>query len=176
MEVVSAPGHGQGHLSVTARTDGDTTLVTLTASGSSPVHWSARTGAAWLYLSKASGTLDPGASVTIKVYVDHLHEPLGQWRARVSIAPAGAVVTIDGYGNARPSHPGDHGHGHGHGPGPTPSATGSSGPGSTPPASPEPSDSPADPSPTPTPTDASPSDPGGSTPPPSDSGTASPTS
>ncbi|MET7830150.1 hypothetical protein ABZT23_36510 [Streptomyces sp. NPDC005386] len=176
VEVVSAPGHGQGHLSVTARTDGDTTLVTLTASGSSPVHWSARTGAAWLYLSKASGTLEPGASLTIKVYVDHLHEPVGQWGARVSIAPAGAVVTIDGYGNARPSHPGDHGHGHGHGPGPTPSATGSSGPGSTPPASPEPSDSPADPSPTPTPTDASPSDPGGSTPPPSDSGTASPTS
>lgn len=177
VEVVSDPGGKQarGHLAVTARTDGDTTLVTLKASGSSPVRWSARTPAAWLYLSKESGTLDPGESLTIKVYVDHLHEPLGHWRARVAIAPAGAVVTIDGYGNARPTHPGGHhGHGHGHGR-PTPTATDSSGPGSTPPpTSPDPSDSPSDPSPTPT--DSSPSDPGGSTPPPSDSGTASPSS
>ncbi|MET9891663.1 hypothetical protein ABZZ47_15820 [Streptomyces sp. NPDC006465] len=173
VEVVSAPGStpGQnaGHLAVAAGTDGDTTLVKLTASGSSPVHWSARTGASWLYLSQASGTLDPGESLTIKVYVDHLREPVGHWSARVSISPAGAVVTIAGYGKAGPSHPG------GHDPAPTPSDPGPSGPGSTqPPTSPDPSPTPSDPTPTPTPTDSASSDPGGSTSPPGDGGDPDP--
>ncbi|MER5470280.1 hypothetical protein [Streptomyces sp. NPDC002685] len=171
VEVVSAPGStpgkGAGHLSVAAGSNGDTTLVTLTASGSSPVHWSARTGASWLYLSQSSGTLEPGESLTIKVYVDHLREPVGHWSARVSITPAGAVVTIAGFGNAGPSHSG------GHDPDPTPSAPSPSGPGSTPTPTPtrtsqEPS--PTDPTPTPTPTDSASSDPGGSTPPPGDIG------
>lgn len=77
VEVVSARGTTPGHLAVTAGTSGDTTMVTLTASGSSPVRWSARTGAAWLYLSRSSGTLEPGESMTVKVYVDHLREPHG---------------------------------------------------------------------------------------------------
>ncbi|MFF4347691.1 hypothetical protein [Streptomyces sp. NPDC001530] len=179
VEVVSAPGstpgQGAGHLSMVAGNSGDTTLVTLTASGSSPVHWSAYTGASWLYLSQSSGTLEPGESLTIKVYVDHLREPVGPWRARVSIAPADAVVTIEGYGNAGPSDPGSHT------PGPTPSAPT--------PSSPSPSDpgpSPSDPTPTPsdptpsdpqpTPTDSAPSDPGGSTPPPTDGGDPRPSS
>ncbi|WP_406172480.1 BACON domain-containing protein [Streptomyces sp. NBC_00996] len=179
VEVVSAPGStsepGVGHLSVAAGSSGDTTLVTLTASGSSPVHWAAYSGASWLYLSQSSGTLEPGESLTIKVYVDHLREPVGSWSARVSIAPAGAVVTIDGYGNAGPSDPGSHDPG-GHDPGPTASDPTPSDPGPTPS---DPTPTPSDPTPSdpqPTPTGSAPSDPGGSTPPPSDSGDPSPSS
>ncbi|MGW2835230.1 BACON domain-containing protein [Streptomyces sp. NPDC001286] len=165
--VAGAGGKGAGHLQVSAGNSGDTTLVTLTATGSAPVSWSATTGASWLYFSKSSGTLAPGETLTIKVYVDHLREPSGHWSARVAIAPAGAVVTIDGYGTApSPSDPS--------GPGPTAPAD------PPPPSDPDPTgsapSSPTDPpsSPDPTPTDSAPSDPGGSTPPPGDSGTPSP--
>ncbi|WP_408055948.1 BACON domain-containing protein [Streptomyces blattellae] len=184
VEVISvggAPVKGAAHLKVTAANSGDTTLLTLTASGSAPVRWSATTAAPWLYPSRSAGTLAPGESLTIKVYVDHLREPSGYWSARVAISPAGAVVSIEGYGTApTPSHP-DPGPGT---PGnPPPSTTD---PGPTPPhptpTQPTPSDPPpssADPSPTPT--EPSPSDPGnpedpsGSPPPPpSDTGTPSP--
>ena len=110
VEVVSVPGTGErgtGTLAVTAGHDGDTTLVTLTATGDAPVHWSASTPAPWLYLSRSSGTLRPGETFTVRVHVDHLREPSGHWTARVAVAPAGAVVTIRGYGTAPgPSHPG----------------------------------------------------------------------
>ncbi|MGW7612208.1 BACON domain-containing protein [Streptomyces sp. NPDC054766] len=160
VEVVSARGSTPGHLSVAAGSSGDTTLVTLTASGSSPVHWSARTGVSWLYLSQSSGTLEPGGSLTIKVYVDHLREPAGHWTGRVAIAPAGAVVTIAGYGKAGSSHPD-----------PAASSPSPSGPGPTPTATPTgPDPSPTDPTPTPTVTDSSSPDPGDSSPTPDDSG------
>lgn len=162
----AASGRQKSGLSVEADSSGDTTLITLKASGSSPVHWSARTGASWLYMSQSSGTLRPGESLTIKVYVDHLREPNGPWNARVSIAPADAVVFIGGYGTAGPSHPAP-------APDATPSAPTPSAPGSTPseppPSAPEPTPTgppPSEPDPTPTePTDPPPSD--GSTPTPS---------
>jgi DNA-directed RNA polymerase specialized sigma24 family protein len=166
VEVVSVAGAGRkgaGHLEVGADNSGDTTLITLTATGDAPVRWSATTGAPWLYLSQSAGTLRHGESLTIKVYVDHLREPSGPWSARVAIAPAGAVVTIQGYGTApAPSDPGE----------PT-----------TPPLSPSPTSSaPSDPtpsgppssSPSPTPPDPTPSDPASPTPPPTDSGDPSP--
>ncbi|MET8285926.1 MULTISPECIES: BACON domain-containing protein [Streptomyces] len=167
VEVTSAAGAGSaaGHLSVQATGSGDTTFIRLTASGSSTVHWSARSGAPWLYLSRSSGALAPGESVTIKVYVDQLRQPAGPWSARVAIAPAGAVVTIGGYGSAGPSAPG------GSGPGPAPGSPTPSGPGSaTPSSGPDPSPTPSAPSPTPTPTDPTPSNPDGSTPPPAGTG------
>ncbi|MET7598643.1 BACON domain-containing protein [Streptomyces sp. NPDC004082] len=154
VEVVSAKTgrkKGAGQLAVTAGNTGDTTLITLTASGSSPVRWSASTAAPWLYLSQSSGTLKPGESLTVRVYVDHLREPVGAWTARVAIAPAGAVVTISGYGDAGPSDP-DPRPSH-----PTPSAPGPR------PSDPTPSD------PHPTPGNPSPSDPT-----PTPSGSASP--
>ncbi|MPY52261.1 sigma-70 family RNA polymerase sigma factor [Streptomyces sp. K1PN6] len=168
VEVVSTPGKGAGTLTVQATGRGDTTLITLTASGNSPVHWSAHTGQNWLYLSQSSGTLAPGESLTIKVYVDHLREPAGYWSARVSIGPTRDVVSIQGYGSAplpsrppRPTTPG---------PRPTPS--------SPPPTSapdPTPSDpGSADPTPTPSPSDPSPSDPSPSDPNPSDPGSPDP--
>ncbi|MFF6913977.1 hypothetical protein [Streptomyces sp. NPDC012466] len=177
VEVIGVAGAGRKTtLEVTADNSGDTTLVTLTATGPAPVRWSASTGAPWLYLSQSSGTLRPGESVTIKVYVDHLREPAGPWQARVAVAPVGAVVRIEGYGTApSPS-----------GPGPDPRPTGPSDPGPTRPdptpttSAPDPDPTPTtpppspDPDPTPTPTDAGPTDPTGSTPPPSDSGDPSP--
>ncbi|MEU9481320.1 hypothetical protein [Streptomyces sp. NPDC048191] len=158
VEVVSVPGVGRkvsGRLDVSAGNDGDTTLITLTASGSSPVRWSASVPAPWLYLSRSSGTLAPGDTFTIKVYVDHLREPSGHWHAQMGISPAGAVVTIDGYGTApthRPTPPPTS-------PDPTsptpPPSDPPSTPPSTPPAgqSPTPTDpTPPDDTPTPTPT------------------------
>ncbi|MFE5893106.1 hypothetical protein ACFQ6E_29770 [Streptomyces sp. NPDC056462] len=200
VEVVSvsgARGAGVGGLEVSAGNSGDTTLVTLRATGRMPVRWSASTGAHWLYLSQSAGTLAPGESLTIKVYVDHLREPSGYWSARLAISPAGALVSIEGYGTApSPSGPGQ-------GPGPYPSnpqptdptdpgtpsepPPSSSGPDPTPttpvPTDPTPSDpptSPSDPPPTPGepsesgPSESGPSEPGGSTPPPSGSGDPSP--
>ncbi|MHC3472972.1 BACON domain-containing protein [Streptomyces sp. 7R007] len=170
VEVVSVAGHkGAGHLEVAAGNSGDTTVITLTATGSVPVRWSATTGAHWLYLSRSSGTLAPGESFTIKVYVDHLREPSGHWRAQVAIAPAGAVVSIDGYGTApAPSDPGSPADPPPSSrPDPTPTAPAS--------ADPTPSDPPSTSAPDPTPTDSAPSDPAGSTPPPAGSGDPSPT-
>ncbi|MEU0008199.1 hypothetical protein ABZ079_29040 [Streptomyces sp. NPDC006314] len=165
VEVVSVSGSGEknaGQLAVSAANDGDTTLITLTASGSAPVRWSASTSAAWLYFSQSSGTLQPGETLTIKAYVDHLREPSGHWRAQVAISPAGAVVSIDGYGTA-PSRPtplpssAD--------PGPTPSGT--------PPTDPPTSQSPPPSDPSSTPADPTPSD--SATPSPTPSGADTPT-
>ncbi|MDI5908234.1 hypothetical protein QDK90_25205, partial [Streptomyces sp. 12257] len=164
VEVVSVAGAGRkgaGHLEVGADNSGDTTLITLTATGDAPVRWSATTGASWLYLSQSSGTLRHGDRLTIKVYVDHLREPSGPWSARVAIAPAGAVVTIQGYGTAPvPS-------GSGEPTTPPPSPTSSA------PSDPPPSDPPSS-SPSPTPPDPTPSDPASTTPPATDSGAPSP--
>ncbi|MGW2826835.1 BACON domain-containing protein [Streptomyces sp. NPDC001443] len=156
VSVVGAGRRSAGHLDVTASSSGDTTLITLTATGDSPVRWSATTQAAWLYLSRSSGTLAPGASLTIKVHVDQLREPSGHWSARVAIAPAGTVVSIDGYGTApAPSAPG--GTGGPQSPPPTGTASASTGP--TPSVPPS-----ADPDPTPT--DSASADPGSPSPPP----------
>ncbi|MFI5689796.1 hypothetical protein [Streptomyces sp. NPDC051636] len=167
VEVISAAGAGRkgaGHLAVTAGTRGDTTLVTLTASGDSPVRWSASTAADWLYLSRSSGTLRPGESFTIKVYVDQLREPAGHWTAQVAIAPAGAVVSIDGYGTAPtgPSKPA----------GPPPTAAPDPTPTASAPSDPTPSGPPPSTDPTPTPTAPSfpPDDPASPTAPPTAEG------
>lgn len=180
VEVVSVAGAGSGTgvLEVTAASRGDSTLITLTATGSAPVRWSAGTTAHWLYFSRSSGTLRPGESFTIQVHVDPLREPSGHWSARVAIAPAGAVVSIEGYGTAPgPSDPGTGTPGDPStppDPDPTPTSSAPTDPG----GSPTPSSPPS--SPDPTPTDPAPSEPGGSTdpgsssPPPGDSGTPSP--
>ncbi|MFE0810306.1 hypothetical protein ACFW4M_28780 [Streptomyces sp. NPDC058794] len=189
VEVVSVSGAGEkgaGHLEVAAGHDGDTTLVTLTATGDGPVSWSATTGASWLYLSQSSGTLHPGESLTIKVYVDHLREPSGHWRARVAVSPAGAVVSIQGYGTApSPSHPGPHPSTpddspppSGPGPDPAPDPSTSQPPDPTPTDDPSTSPAPDPTTPTddPSPTDGTggTGDPDGSSPPPSDTGDPSP--
>ncbi|MEU6774311.1 hypothetical protein [Streptomyces sp. NPDC046759] len=166
VEVVSVAGAGKkapGQLDVAAANDGDTTLITLSASGSSPVRWSVSTSASWLYFSRSRGTLDPGDTLTIKVYVDHLREPSGHWHARVAVAPAGAVVTIDGYGTAPSRHP------------TPPPASSDPAPPTAPPTAP-PSTPPSTPatSQSPTPTDPTPPDTPTPTPTASDSDTPRP--
>ncbi|MFH9088631.1 hypothetical protein [Streptomyces sp. NPDC017673] len=167
VEVVSVGGKGEkgaGQLEVSAANDGDTTLITLTASGGSEVRWSVSTTAGWLYFSQSSGTLGPGRTLTIKVYVDHLREPSGHWHAQVAVAPAGAVVSIDGYGTA-PSRPTP----------PPASPTPPSPPPSTPPTEPPATQSPPPTDPTPSPTTPPPSDSPTPTPTPTDTETPAPT-
>lgn len=150
VQVVSVGGPGRGdaaRLTVGAANDGDTTLITFTASsGASDIRWSVSTSAAWLYFSRSSGTLAPGRTLTVKVYVDHLREPSGPWHARVAVAPAGAVVSIDGYGTA-PSRPA-----------PRPSSAPPS-PAPSAPATPPPASSSPPPDPTPPPSSPPPSTP-----------------
>ncbi|MEU9356134.1 hypothetical protein AB0D65_35310 [Streptomyces griseoloalbus] len=164
VEVVGVPGAGRmgaAAMGVTADHRGDTTLITLTATGHGPVRWSASTGDPWLYLSQSSGTLAPGESVTIRVYVDQLREPSGHWSATVAVSPAGSVVTIDGYGTAPgPSAPGG-GPSTGQPGGPStghPGSPGTAHPGT--PSDPPPSPSDPDPTPaTPAPPEPTPGDP-----------------
>ncbi|MFC5173463.1 hypothetical protein ACFPRK_23145 [Streptomyces mutomycini] len=158
-EVVSigaGPG-GEGSLAVSARSSGGRTTITLTTSGDEAVAWSARTDVPWLRLSRTSGTVAPGRSVTFYVFVDRGAEPRGPWSARVLFTPSGSAVAVTGYGATAP------------GPGsPEPAPDPSSGPPSTTPSSPPPSTDPApaptDPTgpPDPTPTTDPPTDPPGS--------------
>lgn len=140
------PASGSRRLSVTAESSGDRTRITLTATGGEPVPWSAWTGASWLRLSRTSGTLAPGRSVTVHVHVDHSREPSGPWRARIGLTPAGSAVVISGYGAAPPSssHPGPGRPAHPtRPPSSTPPGTGGPGPGDPgEPTGPGPSDPP----------------------------------
>lgn len=96
---------GLGRVTVTARSYGDVTVLTLTASGG-PVDWSLRTDAPWLRASRTSGTLEPGRSASAYVSVDRAREPRGPWTARVHVGPSGAVVALTGYGPGRvPARP-----------------------------------------------------------------------
>ncbi|MFE6778578.1 sigma-70 family RNA polymerase sigma factor [Streptomyces sp. NPDC057702] len=136
----SRPAPAPGHLAVTAQPGQETTLITLSASGDSPVRWTATSDAPWLRLSQSAGELRPGESLTITATVDHDLEPDGPWAARVSVAPSGSVVTIQGAGT-------------GGGPDPSPTPTE---PGPTP-TEPTPTPTPSDPATEPTPATASPS-------------------
>ncbi|MFE2017459.1 hypothetical protein ACFW9O_05295 [Streptomyces sp. NPDC059499] len=149
-EVISAGGgrHGPGALRVAARSSGGRTTITLTATGTRAVAWSARADVPWLYLSRSSGTIAPGRSVTIHALVNHAAEPAGAWSARIVLAPSGAEVAISGYGATVPP-PGS--------PDPAP-----------PSGSPEPSPSSPSPDPTPDPTEPTPA-PSDPTPDPTDS-------
>ncbi|WP_189537836.1 BACON domain-containing protein [Streptomyces roseolilacinus] len=93
---------GPGRVAVTAQPYGDATALTLTATGSAPVDWSLRTDAPWLRADRASGTLEPGRSVTVYVSVDRAREPRGPWSARIHVSPSGAVVVLTGHGPDRP--------------------------------------------------------------------------
>ncbi|RII12503.1 hypothetical protein DSC45_25485 [Streptomyces sp. YIM 130001] len=149
----SHSGVGPGRLTVSAQPSGGATVVTLTASGGEAVHWSASTRAYWLYLTRSSGTLMPGESVSFRVYVNHDREPDGHWSARIAVGPGNSVVAIDGYGATSPS-PSDPGRPTT--PPPSDPPPSSQDPDPTPPeTTPPPSDPPPS-SPEPTPTDSSP--------------------
>ncbi|MFI1741447.1 sigma-70 family RNA polymerase sigma factor [Streptomyces sioyaensis] len=146
VEVISANGtpertggpdgrpESAGRLAVAAEPSGRTTVITLSAAGAHPVRWHAAAGAAWLQMSHTAGTLRPGQSTTITVYIDHDREPAGHWRARIAIEPGGTAVTMKGYGTTGPA------------PGPQRPT----------PAHPRPRPTPPAPTPTPTPTPPAP--------------------
>ncbi|MFI1582022.1 hypothetical protein [Embleya sp. NPDC020630] len=81
---------------VTAGHTGDRTVITLRNVGAVPVDWQARTGAAWLRLSRPHGTLAPGQEDTVTISVVAAKAPRGSWSAKVVIEPGGTVVTIEG--------------------------------------------------------------------------------
>jgi hypothetical protein len=114
------------------------------------VRWAAWTDASWLYLSRSSGTLGPGETITLYVTVDHTREPAGAWVARVGVDPSGAVVSIRGYGDVASTPPP------------------SSSPPDPDPSSPSSPPSSSDPDPDPDPDPSSPSSPPPSSPSPSD--------
>ncbi|MEU1078563.1 MULTISPECIES: hypothetical protein [unclassified Streptomyces] len=166
VEVVS-PGSasptGPGELTVSARSQGSVTVLTLTASDDAPVSWSLWTNAPWLVFSGTSGTLEAGGSVTVYVSVDHAREPRGHWSAQVGVRPSGAVVRITGVGPGTRAIPPAS---------PDPDQDTPSEPDPTPPTTPPDSPTPTSPPPTPTPPSPTPTAP--TTPPDSPSGTASP--
>ncbi|MEV1049002.1 hypothetical protein [Streptomyces sp. NPDC049916] len=167
-EVISIGGaqQGDGRLAVAARTSGAVTTITLTASGGSPVTWSAATDASWLRLSRTSGTLAAGQSTTLVVSVVHAAQPRGPWQARISVNPSGSAVVIDGYGAAPPTTGG-----------PRPTRPGTGSPRPTDPGPTDPGPDPTSPGPTdpgPDPTDPGP-DPTDPTDPPDPTGPPDPT-
>ncbi|MEW1626683.1 hypothetical protein AB0387_04510 [Streptomyces sp. NPDC089173] len=175
-EVVSTGGDREsaGRLTVTARTSGALTTITLTATARGPVGWTAATDARWLRLSRTAGTLAAGKSTTVTVAVNHAAAPRGPWRARIALDPSGSAVIIDGHGVTAPPT--------GNTPAPTrpapgtPDPTDGPGPRPTDPTPTDPGPSPTDPAPTdpgptdpgPTPTDPAPTDPTPTDPAPTD--------
>ncbi|MGW0790393.1 BACON domain-containing protein [Streptomyces sp. NPDC002911] len=157
---------GAGPLAVSARSSGGRTAITLTATGTRAVAWSARADAPWLRLSRTSGTVAPGRSVTFYVLVNRTAEPQGPWNARVLLTPSGSTVAVTGYGAASP-RPGV--------PEPSPDDPSSQSPSPTPSApstdaAPSPTGPAGPPGPTPTPTGPPTGTPGSPNPTPSPSG------
>lgn len=106
-EVISAGAgaHGAGALAVATRTSGGVTALRLTASAGGPVVWTARADARWLRLTRGSGTLAAGQSVTVHVLVDRVREPRHAWRARIVLAPGASDVRIEGRGRTPVTFP-----------------------------------------------------------------------
>lgn len=150
----TGPGRGPSRLTVEARPLGDATAITLTASGGAPVSWSLWSDAPWLYASRTYGSLSPGESITVHVFVDHGAEPAGRWTARVGVDPAGTIVQFTGEGASPPP--------------PTEQPPPSEPPPATeppPPSEPPPAEEPPPPSEPPPATEPPPSDPPEATPP-----------
>ncbi|MCX5207442.1 hypothetical protein OG897_39325 [Streptomyces sp. NBC_00237] len=102
-----AAAPGAGRLTVAAESSGGATVVRLSASGGGAVGWSIWANAPWLHVSRASGTLAPGESVTVYITVDREREPVDPWTARVGVSPCGAVLAVSGRGTgASPAEPG----------------------------------------------------------------------
>ncbi|MEE1786769.1 sigma-70 family RNA polymerase sigma factor [Streptomyces sp. SP17BM10] len=85
-----------GLLTVEAGEYGNRTVLTLTNSGGSEIRWHAVVDAAWLRLSRDSGTLEPGQRITVIVTVDDDLAPAAHWTARIALPPSEAVVTLEG--------------------------------------------------------------------------------
>ncbi|MFJ8432948.1 sigma-70 family RNA polymerase sigma factor [Kitasatospora sp. NPDC094019] len=85
-----------GLLTVEAGEYGNRTVLTLTNSGGTEIHWHAVVDVSWLRLSRDSGTLAPGQRITVIVSVDEDLAPATRWTARIALPPSQAVVTLEG--------------------------------------------------------------------------------
>ncbi|QHC26124.1 RNA polymerase sigma factor [Streptomyces sp. GS7] len=94
---------GPGRLTVDAQPAAGTTVITIRASGRSPVRWRAAAAAPWLQMSHTAGELQPGQTTKITVYVDHDREPEGHWKSKIAIEPGGTVVALEGRGVTEPA-------------------------------------------------------------------------
>ncbi|WP_190213574.1 BACON domain-containing protein [Kitasatospora indigofera] len=153
MPMPAAPGPAPaGLLTVEAAEYGSRTVITMTNSGGTEIHWHAVLDVDWLRLSRDAGTLAPGQRITVTVTVDEDRAPTGAWTARIALPPSQAVVTLEGGPHQRggsPSAPADPATGTGSGTGPstgptpgTPAGTPTGSPG-TAPATPAPTGTPS---------------------------------
>ncbi|MCU7824086.1 BACON domain-containing protein, partial [Kitasatospora sp. DSM 101779] len=119
-----------GQLTVEASEWGNRTVITLTNSGGTVIHWHAVVGVDWLRLSRDEGTLEPGQRITVTVTVDEERAPSGHWTAKIALPPSQAVVTLEGGPVQRGGEPGGPAGGGSPAPG-TPSTTPGAGSGGT---------------------------------------------
>lgn len=138
VERPSGGARGPGRLTVEAGPLGNGSLITLTATGGSPLRWSATADAPWLVLSRAGGFLRPGESAALRVAVDPARAPAHSWTARVHLTPSPTTITLTG--PARPPTPTQHPPSTGT-PSPTPTPTPTATPTETPTATPTPTGS-----------------------------------
>ncbi|MBS2965043.1 sigma-70 family RNA polymerase sigma factor [Actinocrinis puniceicyclus] len=111
------------HVSVNQRAaDPNSVTILLRNTGSAPVSWQATPQDSWIVLSRGSGTLDGGQSLTITATATAA-APTGPWTSKVAFAPGGSVVVFQGGSSDASSAPA------------SPSASGGA-TGSTPPGSP----------------------------------------
>ncbi|MFI1205537.1 sigma-70 family RNA polymerase sigma factor [Streptomyces sp. NPDC020883] len=94
---------GPGRLTVDAQPAEGNTVITIRASGGTPVRWQASTAAPWIQLSRTAGQLEPGQITKVTVYVDHDREPDGNWRSAIAIEPGGTVINLKGHGATEPA-------------------------------------------------------------------------
>ncbi|WP_280716287.1 sigma-70 family RNA polymerase sigma factor [Kitasatospora sp. MAP5-34] len=125
---VPVPAPAAGQLTVEANDYAGRTILTLTNSGGTTIQWHAVLDAAWLRLSRDSGSLEPGQRITVTVTVDESRAPQTHWTARIALPPSEAVVTLEGgpqQPTGRPTSPSPSG---------PPPSTGPSQPPSSPPS------------------------------------------
>ncbi|MDT0411914.1 MULTISPECIES: sigma-70 family RNA polymerase sigma factor [Streptomyces] len=95
---------GASGLAITVRTRGDTSLITLRATGRAPLDWGLATGADWVRLSKHAGRLERGESVTVLAHVVRGRAPGHGWRAEIRVSPVDAVIVLSGGGTRTRAH------------------------------------------------------------------------
>jgi hypothetical protein len=75
----------------------DAAAATIENVGGGPLAWRASAGASWLRLSASEGTIEPGRSHVLSVFVDRTGLPGGTHRASIAVTSNGgdAAITVD---------------------------------------------------------------------------------
>jgi hypothetical protein len=92
----TAASVGAFHVSVNQRdADPQSVQILLRNTGSAALNWTAAPSVSWLALSRSSGTLAPGQSLTVTATTTDA-APSGEWTAQIVFGPGGIVVTLHG--------------------------------------------------------------------------------